>query len=295
MTVVRRIVGEPLVHFLLAGGVIFASYALINQSPVAQDKRSIEVGQGQFSQLFETFSRTWQRPPTRSELQGLVDGYVKEEVFYREGQDMGLDLDDTIFRRRMQQKLEFLLEPSAEEMTPTDGVLEAYFHEHAGRYEQPTKLAFQQIFFKSSRPGDEGELAAKALLARLSAGSVDIDAETLGDASMLPSGMGLTDGKDVEAVFGREFLVGAQSGTVGKWSGPFRSSYGAHLVFLNQSVAAGGTTLAVALDKVRLDWESDRRREITDKRYAEMRAKYDVKVLWPAEQASSLVSSSGVE
>lgn len=295
MTVVRRILSEPLVHFLLAGGVIFASYALIDPSPVAQDKRSIEVGQGQLSQLFETFSRTWQRPPTRSELQGLVDGYVKEEVFYREGQDMGLDQDDTIFRRRMQQKLEFLLEPNTEELTPRDGELEAYFREHAARYGQPTRLAFQQIFFRSSRPGDEGELAAKALLTRLSAGSVDIDSETLGDASTLPSGMDLTDGKAVEAVFGREFVVGAASGTVGRWSGPFRSSYGTHLLYLDQSVAAVGATFTDVRDKVRLDWENDRRKEITDKRYAEMKARYDVKVLWPVEQASSLVSASGVE
>ncbi|WP_426129496.1 peptidyl-prolyl cis-trans isomerase [Pararhizobium sp. PWRC1-1] len=295
MTVVRKILGEPLVHFLLAGGVIFASYSLIDQTPVSRDRRSIEVGQGQLSQLFETFSRTWQRPPTKLELQGLVDGYVKEEVFYREGQDMGLDQDDTIFRRRMQQKLEFLLEPNAEELTPRDGELEAYFREHAKRYEQPTKLAFQQIFFKSSRPGDEGELAAKEVLSRLSAGSIDIDAETLGDASTLPSGMDLTDGKEVEAVFGREFVVGAASGTVGQWSGPLRSSYGTHLVFLDQSVAQAGITLTDVRDKVRLDWESDRRKEITDKRYAEMKARYDVKVLWPAEQASSLVSASGVE
>ncbi len=106
----RRIIKEPLLHFLIAGVVIFAAYSVMDRSPASEDKSSIEVGNGQLAQLFETFSRTWQRPPTETELNDLIDGYVKEEVFYREGLEMGLDQNDAIVRRRMQQKLEFLLD-----------------------------------------------------------------------------------------------------------------------------------------------------------------------------------------
>ena len=59
-----------------------------------------------------TFTRTWQRPPTETELKGLVDDYVREEIATREALAMGLDRDDTVIRRRLRQKLEFLVEDS---------------------------------------------------------------------------------------------------------------------------------------------------------------------------------------
>ncbi len=295
MTVARRILGEPLLHFLVAGVVIFTAYSILDRSTVSDDKHSIEVGKGQLSQLVESFTRTWQRPPTEAELRGLIDGYVKEEVFYREGQEMGLDQDDTIFRRRMQQKLEFLLEPSAEELTPRSGELEAYFNEHSGRYDRPMKLAFQQLFFSSTSPGDHGEMAARAALSNLRSGLHDDKQPTPGDATTLPLEMPLTDTKEIAAVFGHDFVVGAATGAVGQWSEPVRSSYGVHLVFLDQKTATEIPALVDVQDEVQLDWENDRRKEITDRRYAEMKSRYEITITWPASEAAALISTSGVE
>lgn len=291
----RRIIKEPLLHFLIAGVVIFAAYSVMDRSPASEDKSSIEVGNGQLAQLFETFSRTWQRPPTETELNDLIDGYVKEEVFYREGLEMGLDQNDAIVRRRMQQKLEFLLEPSAEELSPTSDELVAYFKAHSGRYDQPAKLSFNQIFFNSRRPGDDRELAARTALASFVGRKDDASTEALGDATILPPGMDLTDTKEIAAVFGRDFVVGALSGTQGRWSGPFRSTYGVHLVYINRKIVASTPALPDVLQKVRSDWESDRRREIADNRYADMKSKYDIKVSGSADGAASVINASGVK
>ena len=104
---IRKLLREPLVHFLVLGAVVFAIFQFAaDRSDVQEGK--IVVTPGKIEQLVTGFSRTWRRPPTRQELDGLVEDYIRDEVLYREALAMGLDKDDTIVRRRMRQKLEFL-------------------------------------------------------------------------------------------------------------------------------------------------------------------------------------------
>ncbi|MDQ6438169.1 hypothetical protein RB623_29295 [Mesorhizobium sp. LHD-90] len=107
MSFLRRFLAEPLVQFLVIGIALFG-YTAVDRSPSEADRQMIEVGPGRIAQLFGTFSLTWQRAPNPEELNGLVEAFVKEGIFYREGTKMGLDRDDTVYRRRMQQKMEFL-------------------------------------------------------------------------------------------------------------------------------------------------------------------------------------------
>lgn len=289
MSIVRRVLSEPLAQFLILGAVVFGAYSVIERSPPAEDRRIIEVTDGQLAQMFETFSKTWQRPPTEGELKGLIDGYVKEEVFYREGQKMHLDQDDTVFRRRMQQKMEFLLEPSAEQLTPTPGELEDYLKAHEDKYRRPLKLAFRQVFFRSKRPGDDGEKAASAALAILKA-DASVSVTSFGDSSLLPHQMGITDSHVIAASFDEGFVQDLSSGPTGQWFGPIRSQYGIHLVMVEEIVKAGAPLLDDVKDAVELDWESARRQEIADSRYAEMKKQYDIRVAWPT---ASPIETSG--
>ena len=104
MTFVSRLIREPLVHFILIGALVFGTYALIGKN--ADELRDrIVVKEGRVQQIAQVFAKTWQRPPTPEELRGLVDAYIKEEVYYREALKLGLDRDDTLIRRRMQQKM----------------------------------------------------------------------------------------------------------------------------------------------------------------------------------------------
>ena len=119
MTFVSRLIREPLVHFILIGALVFGTYALIGKN--ADELRDrIVVTEGRVQQIAQVFAKTWQRPPTPEELRGLVDAYIKEEVYYREALKLGLDRDDTLIRRRMQQKMEFVTEPSGELLVADD-------------------------------------------------------------------------------------------------------------------------------------------------------------------------------
>lgn len=291
MSVLRKILSEPLVQFLFPGAVVFGLYSVMDRSPPAEDKRLIEVGEGQLTQMFETFSKTWQRPPTDAELKGLIDGYVKEEVFYREGQKIGLHQNDTVFRRRMQQKMEFLLEPSAEQLTPKPGELEDYLKAHEDRFRLPLKLAFRQIFFRSDRPGDGGETAATTALKVLQ-GTPETDVTSLGDTTLLPIRVELANADVIATSFDEGFVKELSSAPTGEWFGPVRSQYGVHLVLVEERIKAGAPSLDEVKAAVRLDWESERRREIAERRYDEMKRRYEVKVLRPTDTVAPAVEIS---
>jgi hypothetical protein len=295
MTLIGTIAREPLAQFLVLGILVFGAYSALDTSPRAANTEVIEVGRGQTDQMFETFSRTWQRPPTEAEFKGLVDSYVKEEVFYREGKKMGLDENDTIFRRRMQQKLEFLLEPSSEELTPKAGELEAYFQRHAEAYKTPVMVEFEQLFFRSDKTGDAGELAAAHALETLRADPKAAETTEIGDPTILPAKMDLAGADMIASNFGDAFAKAIEQAPVDQWSGPLRSTFGVHLVRPARKVAASTPALDAVRAAVRGDWEASRRREIADRRYQEMKKQYDVRLNLPSNMPALPVKTAGVK
>ncbi|RWX26545.1 peptidyl-prolyl cis-trans isomerase [Rhizobium leguminosarum] len=291
---IRKVLVEPLFHFLILGVVVFSLYTLTRQPMTVGEDLAIVVDEGQLARMFDTYSRTWQRPPTEDELKGLVEGYIKEEIFYREGQKMGLAQDDTVFRRRMQQKMEFLLEPSVEELAPKPGELEAYFTAHAQDYRLPEKLAFRQIFFRSERTGDKGDLSATAVLSKLKSDAASIDMTSLGDSSLLPERTALSDAELIATSFGQDFVSELASAPENRWYGPIRSAYGAHLVFVSERLMSHPLALSDAGTAVLADWESARRKDIADARYAAMKKRYDIEINWPRDIDTSPIKTSSL-
>ena len=143
---------EPLVHFLLLGALLFALFNWLGGDTGPMSNR-ITVAQAQVEQLAAAFGKTWQRPPTEAELKGLVDEYVREEIAYREAVAMGLDRDDTIIRRRMRQKLEFLVEDAAGATPATDAELQAYLDAHPDAFRvEGSRLALVEFLLLLDKP-----------------------------------------------------------------------------------------------------------------------------------------------
>lgn len=280
MSWLRRVLGEPFIHFLVIGAVIFVAYAALNQRPDQPQEETIVVSVGQVAQLLEVFSRTWQRPPTPDELRGLIDAYIKEEVFYREGRKLGLDDNDTVFRRRLKQKMEFLMEPSAAELTPGKDELEAFLDANREAFRIPQKIAFEQVYFSPERRGDRTQSDAVETLERLRSGQAANPAE-LGDQILLPQRLPLTPVSRIELDFGGDFVTELEDAPVGEWFGPVRSGFGVHLVKVNEREQGRDPPMSEVINVVTREWEDKRRREIADQRYAEMREKYEIVVEMP--------------
>jgi hypothetical protein len=277
---------EPLVQFLGLGALLFVLHAAVGGG--SDDRERITVTRGQIEHLAATFARTWQRPPTRRELDGLVEDWVRTEIAARQARALGLDDEDAVIRRLLRQKLEFLTE-DAGQMAPTDGELRAYLAEHPDAFRTPARFTFKQVYFSSARRADPAG-DARALLARLDAGAaLDGDA---GDSLLAPAELADASRPDVESIFGATFGEELATAPLGRWSGPFVSGYGIHLVLVERRSEEVVPPLEEIRPVVERDWQQARRAGVLDEAYRRMRARYDV-VVEPLADGASAVESSG--
>jgi len=274
---VRRLLREPLVHFLLLGAGLFILFSIVGDSDEVPTG-SIVVSAGQVAQLKEAFARTWQRPPTEEELDGVIENHIREEVYYREALAMGLDRDDTIVRRRLRQKLEFFTEELVAAVDPTEEQLANYLDEHADAFRIPSRVSFQQIYFNRDRRGEQATRDAESLLARLNEASSHVEPTAFGDSLMLPGEYDLIPEPEVARLLGSEFAAALAGLPVGSWSGPVESGFGLHLVLIHERQPGSLPALAEVREAVEREWRNVRRKETAESFYAGLRERYEVDV-----------------
>ena len=274
----KRLLREPLVHFLALALLIFAVHGLLRGDADHPDK--IVVSASKIEQMATVFTKTWQRSPTADELKGMIDDYVKEEVLVRQALELGLDRDDTVVRRRLRQKIEFLNAADAVPVTVTDPELEAYLAANPAAFATDAKLAFEQVFLNPARHGDTMARDAAALLAELRSNDM-ADPASLGDVSLLPAAVQLTSKAAIDQMFGGALADGLEKAPLGQWTGPLASSFGLHLVRVTEHRPGRVPQLADIRDEVAREWENARRSELEQQRFGELLARYEVSVEAP--------------
>jgi hypothetical protein len=252
---------------------------------------SIVVTPGKIENLAALFQRTWQRPPTTQELDGLIRDYVREEVLYREGMAMGLDQDDTVIRRRIRQKMDFIVEDMSAQADPGDEVLQNYLQQHAEQFRVAPQFSFQQIYLNPERHGTAMLSDANDLLAMLQHNGAAADPATLGDSIMLEPAYRALPLHQVNRLFGEEFaetLAGLPAAT---WQGPVKSGYGVHLVKIDERIEGRLPPLAEVRASVLREWDNARRGESREKFYQGLLERYSVIIEPP--QANSDTGNIG--
>ena len=290
---IRKFVREPLVHFIALGALGFLLFHFNANRDAPQDGK-IVVTPGKVEQLATGFSRTWQRSPTQHELDGLVEDHIREEVLYREALAMGLDKDDTIVRRRMRQKFEFLTEDASAAALPTDQDLQSWLDKHPDKFRVEPAIAFSQVYFNTSRRGESASAAAAKAHARLNRAGKNIAPPELGDPTMLSHELPPTRVDEVASVFGKEFAQQIAQLEPGRWAGPVQSSYGWHLVYVSERTEGRSRPLSEVREGVQREWLTARRKEIVDATYSKLREKYAVVVEGPRPSADARSQSGNV-
>ena len=270
---------EPLVHFLVIGAMIFVVFSVVNTEESTMDGNTIVVSAGDIARLSGNWSQKWNRPPTETELQGLIDSYIKEEVYYREALALGLDQNDTILRRRLMQKMEFLSNDLADLSNPDETALNQYFLANQDKYELPARVSFTHIYFSFDKHtnrilDDAGKVLADI---RASADPVSRSPE-MGDSFMLQYDFTLETPFEVARLFGQDFAEQLFQLETDSWQGPVESGYGLHLVKINEKVEARMPELASAIDSVRTDYMFEQRQKTNKAIYERFRERYEIVV-----------------
>ncbi|HUU26069.1 MAG TPA: peptidyl-prolyl cis-trans isomerase [Methyloceanibacter sp.] len=274
MTYLSKVIREPLVHFVLIGAAVFGLYALVSGDELDNARDRIFVTEGRVQQLAQVFSKTWQRPPSPEELRGLVDAYIKEEVYYREAIKLGLDRDDTLIRRRMQQKMEFVTEPADALLQPGDDTLRDYLDAHKADFRVEPRFAFEQVFLNSDKPGEAGLARAEQALKVVKAS--DGSPADVGDPTLLPGKMPISPLAGIERNFGETFAANLTDLPENEWAGPIKSAYGLHLVRVTKRIDGYDPKLADVRDAVAQKWRTEKRDDFQTQAYDQLLAKYDV-------------------
>jgi hypothetical protein len=273
-----RVVREPLVQFFAVALVLFAANSFLNGPERQPSSSSLTISQGRVRQIAESYRLLAGRMPSRAELESLVSDFIDEEIDYREAIAMGLDADDTIVRRRMRQKLEFLAEDGNASEAPSDAELAAWLLAHSAKYRVPERMSFRHVLASSDTRGSHATIDAAAMLDKLRVGA---DPVRLGDASMLPSALPLTTKDGVATLFGEAFASSLFEQAREGWFGPVTSPLGAHDVLLLAREPARDPSFAEVQDKLRSDWIEAKRIARREALQARLRQRYDVSIDWP--------------
>ncbi|MEL7450508.1 MAG: peptidylprolyl isomerase [Pseudomonadota bacterium] len=267
----QRLLREPLLHFFVLGAIVFALYGWVNRD-ASNDENEIVVDAGRAALLRSQFERTRQRPPTPEEQAGLLEGWVRQEVLYREGVALGMDEDDSVIRRRVAQKMMFMAEAMAD-ASPTDEELQAWLDANPDRYRLDARFTLRQVFVDPERHGDELDAVVTSLRTALN----DRDANAAGDTTLLPDGMAGKTLSDIARIFGVSFAQALGDLAVGEWHGPVDSTYGLHFVWIEEASPGRTATLDEVRANVERDLLAERTRTAADRLYEALLEKYTVR------------------
>ncbi len=279
----RSILKEPLLHFLLIGAALFLSFGLLDEKTPGGGDNQVVVSAGRIEQLANIFAKTWQRPPTADELKGLIDDFVLEEIYYRQAVAMGIDRDDTVIRRRLRQKFEFLTDDMAAATDPSDEDLAAYLAANSDAFRRDTTYTFRQVYINPERPGVELAAYVAKQLSALRAGS-----KAGGDAGLLPARFDRAPSRVVDGSFGSGFSGKLDGLSPGDWQGPIQSGLGLHLIRLESREEGTLPDLAEIRPLVEREWANEMRLDTRRKINEQLLDIYDVVIEWPTGQTEDL-------
>ena len=287
-----QLLKEPLLHFLVIGALLFAAYAWVNRDSGTAPPQ-VRLAQSDVSWLRETFALEHQRQPSEAELRGLVRDFVKEELFARQAQELGLNKDDIVVRRRLAQKMAFLLQDNSRAAAPSDDDLHRLYEAQRGRnpgnqaatqalFTRP-RISFTQVFFSRDQRPDAAADAREAL--RILSGGTAPTA-TMGDRASFKTEFRNVDERAVANQLGAKFAAKIFELAPGAWQGPLgvepRAAPGA-----DQRARAGR---AAPFDQVRDQivemWQAQSQRETEERTFAELLKKFQ---LVPDESVKALV------
>lgn len=269
---------EPLVHFALIGALIFAADRWWLPGGDAGRETRIVVDAARLKALEGNFQRTWRRPPDERERRELIDEYVREEVLNREAGYLGLDRDDTVVRRRLRQKMEFLAEEALSQERPAEATLRQFYGKVADEFRRPAAYTFSQVVLDPGRHGGALAAHARRLQERLAAAGPAGDLGALSESRLLETHVEAMPRDQVESRFGAEFAAALASLPVNQWSGPIPSGYGVHLVRV-EAVAPGALPdWKSARGELEGRWRQEQRRHALDEQYRQIRERYQVEV-----------------
>ena len=271
-----RFLKEPFVHFVLIGALLFALYRANEEPGAAEDgENRIVIDQQDYDHLKELWKIRWKREPAPSDIRALLDRHLRQEVFYREALRMNLDHNDEIIKKRLSQKMEAVANDlSTLTQPPTDERLKAFFQDNADFFKLPRAYELRQVLFLPNEEDVEARMK-ETLAALRDGGGIPADRKS---KAALANDWPLTSVNDLGNAFGGDFTRSLDEMAVQTWSGPIRSGYGWHLVFIETRQDPVLPDFEAVRDYVAREFDYRSEMESQDRVFQELLGKYQVEI-----------------
>ena len=278
-----KLLKEPLLHFILIGAAFFLLFKLTEDSRAPDTDvggNDITISEARIEHLKNTFVNTWKRAPKQHELERIVQNYIIEEIYYRKAIEMKIDVDDTIIRRRLKQKFEFLTDGLSSIKEPSDQELLAYIKTNQDQFATDAHYSFQQIYIRPQKHADLDTYIEQQLTTLQQGGS------TQSDSNMLPARFTTASSNVIRTKFGNNFLIALKTLPTDTWTGPINSGYGVHLIHIDPHTAGQIPPLDKIRNKATKAWQSDRKQEMREALNKRLIEEHNITINWPDAHTS---------
>jgi len=265
----KRILQEPLLHFTVAGSLLFFYLS----STDTTTKPQVVITEGKIKHLRAQFAKTRQREPSKDELKALIDNQIRLDLAFEQGVQMGLVENDSIIKRRVKQKIEFMLTDSISSIEPSKEELQSYLDAHKDTYMIEPIYDFEHIYINPEKHENTDAYIAKLHMMILN----DVY-EGDGDSIMLERTFTQITTAQIARLFGRKFAKSLDDIYLGSWQGPVKSGYGFHLVKIDKKIPSHLATLDEMGEIVKRDYRNDAQKRAIDSFYEELKTHYTVTV-----------------
>lgn len=287
----RRLLKDPLLHFLLAGACLFAGYQWIAPGAGHLGAKTIVVDRDALLTFMQYRSKVFEPQMAVQQLDGMaqderaqmVHDFVREEALYREARALGMTDNDYIVRRRAVQAMEFMAQGTAARTAAAQATsLEAYFADQRQDYYQAPSLTFTHVFVSADKRGRAAARSeAQSLLARLNQANVPFsEALGYGDRFLYERNYVERTPEVVTGHFGKAFteaMAGLKPSSR-QWQGPIASEHGEHLVLLTERKAARPLELAEVRPQVEQDYQRWRQQQNQERAIQDIVGQYRVEI-----------------
>ncbi len=269
---------EPLLHVLLIGLALFAVNGALNSpSGQSQESNRIVITADDLAQIKIAWMAQWRRPPTPEEMRSLLDGKIREEVLSREAMALGLDKEDTIVKRRLAQKMEFVMEDVSALREPADEELRGWFAQNPQRFALPGLVTFRHLYFSPDLRGEHARDAAVDALQKLAGEPEETpELEGLSDPFMFQDFYAERSPDQVAGIFGSAFARSLPRLEQRQWQGPVESGLGWHLVWIETNIPGRVPTFEEVEATVQSEWMDEQRAQGKRNMFDRMLGRYQV-------------------
>ena len=282
----KALLKEPLLHFLLFGAALFYLYSLTDNS---QNENKISLPANKITQLSFGFEKTRQRKPNEQELKALISNYYKQQVAYKVGVEMGLLEGDGVIQKRIQQKVEFIVEDAVNNLDPSDEQLTTFLNTHSDDYRSEQIFSFTQLYFDPTKHTDITVKVGSALAQINALDEIEHSSAMrieLEKAQLLPLADNIYLDYQytnisyalVARYFGRQFADSLVQLPLDIWQQEIKSGYGLHLVKLTERSGGAIQSLVQVRAKVKQDWLNEQRQQSLDDFYQALFKEYGVEL-----------------